>query len=35
MVVNVYNGSPVKQSNAVWRKIKVLKSGKQNPKQNK
>ena len=25
MVVNVYNGSPVKQSNAVLRKIKVKK----------
>ena len=35
MVVNLYNGSPAKQNNAVLRRIKVLKSVKQNHKQNK
>ena len=35
MVVNLYNGSPAKQKNAVLRRIKVLKSVKENHKQNK
>ena len=35
MIVNLYNGSPTKQNNAVLRRIKVLKSVKQNHKQNK